>query len=32
MWPGAVVAVGEHLADAIRTTGGRTVLVREPAG
>ena len=32
IWPGAVVAVGEHLADAIRTTGGRTVLVREPAG
>jgi hypothetical protein len=28
VWPGAVVAPGEHLRDAIRTTAGRTVLVR----
>lgn len=28
VWPGAVVAPGEVLTDAVRTTGGRTVLVR----
>jgi CTP:molybdopterin cytidylyltransferase MocA len=28
LWPGAVVAAGELLVDAIRTTGGRTVLIR----
>lgn len=28
VWPGATVAAGEHLVDAVRTTGGRTVLVR----
>ena len=28
VWPGAVVARGESLRSAIRTTGGRTVLVR----
>ena len=28
VWPGAVVAAGELLVDAIRTTAGRTVLVR----
>ena len=31
VWPGAVVASGERLHDAIRTTAGRTVLVRRPA-
>ena len=30
VWPGAVVARGERLRDAIRTTVGRTVLVRRP--
>lgn len=28
VWPGATVAAGEHLVDAVRTTAGRTVLVR----
>jgi N-acetyl-alpha-D-muramate 1-phosphate uridylyltransferase len=28
VWPGARVGAGEHLVDAVRTTGGRTVLVR----
>jgi ADP-glucose pyrophosphorylase len=28
LWPGAVVAAGEVLVDAVRTTAGRTVLIR----
>jgi N-acetyl-alpha-D-muramate 1-phosphate uridylyltransferase len=28
VWPGGHVAAGEHLVDAVRTTAGRTVLVR----
>jgi N-acetyl-alpha-D-muramate 1-phosphate uridylyltransferase len=28
VWPGATVAAGERLVDAVRTTAGRTVLVR----
>jgi N-acetyl-alpha-D-muramate 1-phosphate uridylyltransferase len=28
VWPGARVEAGEHLVDAVRTTAGRTVLVR----
>jgi N-acetyl-alpha-D-muramate 1-phosphate uridylyltransferase len=28
VWPGGRVEEGEHLVDAVRTTGGRTVLVR----
>lgn len=28
VWPGATVGRSEHLVDAIRTTGGRTVLIR----
>jgi mannose-1-phosphate guanylyltransferase/MurNAc alpha-1-phosphate uridylyltransferase len=32
VWPGAVVAAGEHLVDAVRTTAGRTVMVRRYSG